>query len=204
MERNPPHGRQSLLELIVQILDPPRTLGLVKVEGLIKRPPVFKGMETSRSHRDGEGSGRGGMTLIHMSYASESKVGMMAWASGQARECPHTNPVPRTEHPLVRPGDQKIAAHLAQTEILHPQGVNSIDAQDDPVLLGSRRIESLNGPSHFGNGELQPRAGMHPGDRTILVRGRTALTSVSTRLSCDSAKLHIAGYDAAWRPCVRP
>ena len=40
------------------------------------------------------GSGRGGMTLIHMSYASESKVGMMAWASGQARGCPHTNPVP--------------------------------------------------------------------------------------------------------------
>ena len=41
---------------------------------------------------------------------------------------------PRTEHPFVRPGDQKIAAHLAQTEILHPQGVNSIDAQDDPVF----------------------------------------------------------------------
>src|SRR5262249_48952553 len=82
-----------------------------------------------------------------------------------SRMSPYQPGSPRTKHPFVRPGDQKIAAYLAQPKIFHAQSVNSVDAQDHLVLFGSRYIEFLNGSSYFGKGKFQASAGMHPGHR---------------------------------------
>ncbi len=143
MERNPLHGRQSLLELVVQVLDPPGHTGftqrLVKEEGLVQRPPVFKGMETARRHIDGrrERPRRDNLHPHVVRVCIEGRNDGLGEGPG-SRMAPYEPRSPRAKHPFVRPSDQKIATHLAQTEILHAEGVNSIDAQDNPVLLRPR------------------------------------------------------------------
>lgn len=57
----------------------------------------------------------------------------------------------RTKHPFVRPGDEKVTADLAETEIFHAKRVDSVDAEDHAVRLGSRCIELVERLSHLGN-----------------------------------------------------
>ena len=44
---------------------------------------------------------------------------------------------PRTKHPFMGAGDQKVAPKIGETEILHAEGVDAVDAKDDPILFGS-------------------------------------------------------------------
>ncbi len=70
----------------------------------------------------------------------------------------------RAEHPLVSPGDQKVAPELGEAEILNPQGMDPVYAEDDAILLASRAIDGLDDLSHFVDWQLESRAGMDPGD----------------------------------------
>lgn len=70
----------------------------------------------------------------------------------------------RTEHPFVRAGDQKIMAQFAHVEVLNPQRVDAVHAEDDPVLLTSGVIDVLNCANHIMDWQFEARVGMDPGD----------------------------------------
>ncbi|MNF84371.1 hypothetical protein D3C84_667290 [compost metagenome] len=70
---------------------------------------------------------------------------------------------PWAEHPFVGAGNEEIAVHVREVDVLHAEAVYAIDHVEDAVLVGAATVFLLHQFADLADGQLHAAAGMHPG-----------------------------------------
>ncbi len=151
------HRRQPLLTLPVQRVNARGNASLaggqVELKRLTQRPAVLERVEASRRHCSAP--------------ADTARKAGNGWRNGLPRAplSPENPGSPWAEQPLVSSRDEKVAAQLLHGSVLHPEAVHAVHAKQHPVLVSTPGVHLGKRVRHRRDGELNARAGVHPGDR---------------------------------------
>src|SRR5438093_1146511 len=164
------HLRQAFLELPVQQMDP---LGdswladaLVEPERFAQRPAMLERMEPPGRH---ECRWRNvfGRDRLHPDLARPPVEGGDYGSGGgpRLRLTPHQPRTARAEHPLVRAGNEEVAAEVRHGRVVHTDSMDAVDAKQRAVAVVPLGVDLSQGISDPADRELDSGAGVNPGHR---------------------------------------
>ena len=139
------HPRQPFLTLIVQAMNPMRDSRspdpLMKGERRRQCPSIFEGMKTARRYP------RRLHAFRRLAAHPRRKGTEIKRRHGRAHRLPGVCLRPDkagpawAKNPLVRSGDEEVAAHLGDPFVFHPEAVDAVNDQKNAIRFGSPAVD---------------------------------------------------------------